>query len=102
MGARRNSPAPEPAGHGPGRCETRAINVVDTWTGDIALGTTVPSDASGTAAGEDDIMQLSAVGTASSLVAAIDASIPKEWSDNPIGTLNFLIISGIVNKFISP
>lgn len=47
---------------------------LDTWTGDIALGTAVSTDASGSAA-DDNIQQLTATGTASTLVAAIDASV---------------------------
>ncbi len=48
---------------------------LDTWTGDIALGTAVTSDAQGTEALEDVIQQLTAIGTASALVGAIDASV---------------------------
>lgn len=47
----------------------------DTWTGDIGLGTVVPSDASGSESAEDDLMRLTEVGTASALLASIDASL---------------------------
>ncbi len=48
---------------------------LDTWAGDMCLGTAAPTDAQSTEAGEDNIQQLTATGTASALVAAIDASV---------------------------
>ncbi len=47
---------------------------LDAWAGDMELGTVVPSDAADGAAGEDFWQQLTATETASSLVAAINAS----------------------------